>query len=94
MTDLEEMEMTAAKVVTVPDAEYPEVGEEEDLLLQDILDAMSLLNKCMRLLDYMSDADLCKTITKRERENMSRLSEQVKAYLDEVEGNYQGEETD
>lgn len=70
-----------------------EEEEEEDALRQDILDATSLLSKCMHLFDYLGDTDLCKTVTKRERETMSRMSELCKDFLDGIENaGYEGEE--
>lgn len=64
--------------------EVPELEGEELLMYQDVIDAIELLKKCMHLLDYMSDTDLCKSITKREREVMGRVSNSVGEYLDEV----------
>lgn len=70
-----------------------EEEEEDDQLRQDILDATSLLSKCMHLFDYLGDTDLCKTVTKRERETMSRMSELCKDFLDGIENaGYEGEE--
>lgn len=62
--------------------------KDEDFLRQDILDAISLLSKGMHLLDYMSDVELCKSVTKRERDSMARLSEKIHQFLDEVENVY------
>lgn len=65
-----------------------EVIEDDDFLHQDILDALSLIAKAKTLFDYLSDTDLCKGISKKERGSMIRLSEKMKAFIDEVEDNY------
>ena len=94
MASLEDFEESQVKkVAEVEVLESDEFGPDEADIAQDILDALSLLSKCMHLLDYLSDPDLCKSVTKRERDSMSRLSESVRTYLDAVEGNYvEGEE--
>lgn len=64
-------------------------GQEELLIRQDILDAISLLGKVKTLLDYVGNVELCKTLTKRERETMAKISVQVGDYLDNVTPNYE-----
>ena len=66
--------------------------DEISYLRQDILDSISLNSKAMHLLDYLSDHDLCKSITKRERESMSRMSDKIREFLDEAESAYTIEE--
>ena len=61
----------------------------EDLQQRDMEDAIDLLQKCMHLLDYVSDRDFCKAISKRERDNLTWMSEQIREYLDDVEGHYE-----
>lgn len=64
-------------------------GQEELLLRQDILDGISLLGKVKTLLDYVGNVELCKTLTKRERETMAKVNVQVGDYLDSVTSNYE-----
>lgn len=80
-----------------PVEEVPTVSDEstsdepmsdEEMQDLDMRDALDLLNKCMHLLDYLSDDVLCKTITKKERDSMARLSDLVKEYLDVTEDSY------
>lgn len=67
-------------------------GQEELLMRQDILDGISLLGKVKTLLDYTGNVDLCKALTKRERDTMAKVSVQITDYLDSVAANYEGEE--
>ena len=92
MASLEELVLTAKQNEKVEVDEF--APDDDNMMRQDILDALSLLSKCVHLLDYMSDSDLCKSITKKERGSMSNLSEQVKTYLDEVEHNYEDGEVE
>ena len=92
MASLEELVLTAKQNEKVEVEEF--ASGEDDMMSQDILDALSLLSKCTHLLDYLSDLDLCKSITKKERGSMANLSEQVKTYLDEVEHNYEDVEVE
>ena len=62
---------------------------EEILMLQDIQESISLLRKVKRMLDYISDAELCKTVTKRERAVMLQTSHDLGAYLEETAPNYE-----
>lgn len=65
-----------------------EHGGEEVLMEDDILEAIDLLHKCMHLLDYIADPDLCKTVTKRERKVMVNVANSLRTYLDEVGTHY------
>lgn len=65
-----------------------EDGGEEILVENDMQEALDWLNKCMHLLDYMSDTLLCKSITKRERETMGRVSEGLRGFLDDIGSHY------
>lgn len=91
---MEELEAVLAR--TKDSDEYDDdSGGEEELFSQDILEAFALLRKCTKMLDFLSDVDLCKGLTKRERESMGRLAEKVRDYLDETEQHYEeDEETD
>ena len=61
---------------------------DDDQMLVDLQDAIHLLTKCKTLLDYVSDPDLTKGITNRERDSMTRLAQQMRDYLGEVEATY------
>lgn len=84
--DLSEFEEMNAK----KDDEFPDEGDggEELLLQQDIIDAITLLSKVKRLLSYVGDVELCKTVTKRERDVMAKVCSEVTGYLDSVAQNY------
>lgn len=84
MATIEEIEAQAVK-----DAEYIEVEEiEEGDIREDFWEATTLLAKSRTLLEFMSDRTLCKGLTNRERESMTRLAEQLTGFLDEVEGKH------
>lgn len=70
-------------------AQTDEFEPDEQSMFNDILDSLDLLRKCMHLLDYLSDPDLCKSVTKRERDTMARLSESVDEFLDDAETKYE-----
>lgn len=91
MASIEDLEEDAKdKTLT---AEVDEFDEGiEDLMRADMEDALSWLNKCLHLLNYISDKDLCKTISKRERDSMAWLSEAIREFLDDVETHYKDEE--
>lgn len=87
MSSLDDLEATTP----VKDAEVlvdDDVGED---IHNDMLDAISLLSKCMRLLDYLSDIDLCKSVTARERGNMVHVANKVREFLDGAESLYEEE---
>lgn len=86
--DLEELKATA-KASSVVEAEY--VGDEEDeqQILVDLHDAFVLLSRCMYMLNFMGDADLLHSISRREREIVNRLAGNVKEYLDEIGPQYE-----
>ena len=86
---LDEMEAARTEYLALEDDK--EEAEGEDQTLSDLLDSLSLLSQCKRLLDYMSDPDLCKNLSKRERDSMSRLSEKLKDHLDALESSAYGE---
>lgn len=75
------------------DPEFPEEtdGGEELLVQQDIIDGISLFRKVQRLLGYIGDVELCKSLTKRERLVIEKINGQVGDYLDSVTPNYEGE---
>jgi hypothetical protein len=85
MADLEEMEQQLAKVQDGVIVE--EEGEDEDLR-EDFFEAVSLLARCQTLLQFAADPELCKSLTKRDRDIMWRVSGQIKQFKDAVEGVY------
>ena len=87
----EEFEEKYAKKDDFPEDDTDTEGQEELLMRQDILDGISLLGKVKTLLDYVGNAELCKTLTKRERVTMAKVSSDVGDYLDSVTSNYEEE---
>jgi len=89
MAKIEELESE----LVLNDSDFIEEGGDDELAIaNDVIAALSLLKKSMHLLDYMGDSDLCKTITKRERETMSRVSDSIREFLDDVGSHYEDEE--
>jgi hypothetical protein len=76
----------AVKQGEVVDASEFADDDEEDILVQDLLDAASLLRKSMHLLDCFSNPDLCPDLTSRERGVMSKLSTEIDTFLEGIEG--------
>jgi len=68
--------------------EEAKVVEENNDDIEDIFEAIGLLSRCQRLMAYMSDQELMKTITKRDRATMWKLSQHVRTYLNSVEAVY------
>ena len=92
MTDLETLDKLHAKKVVeaeVVQNDLEESGEEESLVTNDLCNGVQLIRKCFVLLDYMSDKDLCKTLSQRERDAMIRLSDRLHEYNDEVTAEYE-----
>lgn len=90
MASLDEMEQALAVRAKVSDVVV--VEDEDDDLREDFFEAVSLLSKCKTMMDFAADPDLCKSLSKRERESMERVSGQLKSFLDAVEGVYDGVE--
>ena len=86
---LQELEAQAAraKAAEVVDPEFE--GDDDDIkVLVDLHDGMVLLDQTMRLLGYIGDANLCRALSKKERDAIGRLGGRIKSYLDEVQGQY------
>lgn len=64
------------------------VDDQDGLIYADLVAALGLLKKATLLLDYCSDTDLCKTVSKRERNAMSRLSDKISSFVSETEESY------
>jgi hypothetical protein len=88
MATIEDLELAKAKVgvVVTPEEEYPDL--EEALACEDMSESLSILIQTMHLLDYVADPDLCKRISKRERDNMAWLAEKIRVFVDEKAGYY------
>lgn len=84
------------ELVTTPQETPPptveDVADINATMADDIDEALTLLSKAMKLLDALSDVDICKTLTKRERDAMERVSGLIREFLDDVESNYVNDE--
>jgi hypothetical protein len=90
MATIEELEAQALKQPEKEQDFEPEAQDKD--LLEDFWEATSLLAKARTLLDFMSDPELCKGLSRRERDSMSRLAERLNGFLDNVDGVYESEE--
>ena len=82
--DLDELEATRQN--TTPESgDDGEFDPDEDQQLLDLKDAVLLLGLSMRLLNYVGDVELCKTLSKRDRDAMDRVATKIREFLDEVE---------
>jgi hypothetical protein len=91
MATLEDLKTAAkeAEVVDEFEGDHPELEQARDME-----EAISLLNKSMHLMAVLSDTDLCKSVSKRERNVLSHMSDQIRLFLDEVSDYYgDGEES-
>lgn len=95
MATLEDLKESAKAIqAEVVDDEFDEDGGIEALQAQDMSEAINLLNKCMHLMAVFADKDLCRSLTKRERDVLSHMSEQVRLFLDDVGQHYDESEDD
>lgn len=62
--------------------------EQDEQALADIQEAMGILCTVKTMLDYVANPDLVKTITKRERDNLNKVSEKVRRFLATIEPTY------
>lgn len=82
-----------AKAEVKAEVEAEPKGDGEDILmLRDIRDSLSLLGRVTRLLGYIGDVELCRALSKRERETITRVNTDITAYLDDVTAHYEEEE--
>jgi hypothetical protein len=85
---LEDLE-ASVKTGEVVDEEFEgEEGSLEDLMHDDMLEAIDLFRKARAFLEVVSDKDLCKKVGDREREVMAWLASEISEFLDEKEGQY------
>lgn len=75
------------------DGEYTEEAiDDDEQAYMDVQEAIQLLQKAKTMLDYFGDSDMIKTITKRERDSIERVSGKIKGYLDNVSPIYTEDE--
>lgn len=89
MANISELVKEQAKGSAPKEAEVDEAGPEDVPVIQDILEAATLLAQARTLLEYLGDVQLCKRITKKERGVMLDHAYRVKEFLDGVEGVYE-----
>jgi hypothetical protein len=63
-------------------------GFDEERVLEDLNEGLSLVKRCKTLLDYIGDPELCKTISKRERTSMAKLATKLGAYVSSIDNAY------
>jgi hypothetical protein len=94
LADLEELERKAAEkaaAAELDDVEFEDAddgdddSEEEHDNYSDLVAANNMLVDCITMLNYMSNPDLCKTVTMRERNNMARFAKKVLDFVNMVD---------
>jgi hypothetical protein len=63
-------------------------GAEDEQMLCDLQEAIILIKRAKTLIDYVGEPELCKTISKRERLSMVKLSGKLEAYVNSIESSY------
>jgi hypothetical protein len=86
MATLEELEERAAQAT---EGEFEEGDAEASPMLTDLTDGCGLLERTMHLLAYFGDTSLQKSVHKRDRVVMADMAEEIREYLDAVEGQYE-----
>jgi hypothetical protein len=87
MASLADLEATA-----VQPSNEDEDDSGTDYESQDIQTSIFWLAKCRNLLRVLADKDLIKSVTKKERDRISWLAEEVNTFVTELECNYNDEE--
>jgi hypothetical protein len=82
VNDVQELEAQLAEKQAVRDDEYEDVG---DLAVDELNKASDLLKQCRTMLEFISDPDFCKSITKRERKAIATLLEKIYTTTDEID---------
>jgi len=94
MVDVEKLEelhaqrMVEAEVVE-EEEDAEDIDETQAQTFEDLCKGVNLIRRCTVLLDFMSDPDLVRTISKREREAMIRMSDLLHAYNEDVTSGYE-----
>jgi len=79
--------------LTSDEDDDPDDDEEVEEQVQiDLNDGLILIKRAKTLIDYISDPLLCKSISKREREVMFKLSMQLGDFLSSTVPSYEGVE--
>lgn len=90
--ELNEMEAMHESQPPVDIAGAEWVGAEgldpDEQILVDIQEAISLFITVKALLDYVGSPILCKVVSKRERDTMAKVSEQIREFLASAEPTY------
>ena len=97
MASLENLKQVAVKPIPKQAIPVQEEFEDEDngdeeLASQDMIEGLALLTKCLNLMNFLADRDLCKSLTIRERDSLGRLSDMVREFLDDKSSHYEEEE--
>lgn len=88
MTGLQELEASAEREVKI--AEIVETAmTTENQLLVDLIDSIALLESTKRLLGYISDSTLCRSISERERAAIQRVLKKIDPFLLEMQTAYE-----
>ena len=66
--------------------EFEEDPSEE--MSEDLSEALDMLKLCAVLADYISDPLFCRALSKRERDAMARLSDEVNTLVDRINAEY------
>lgn len=61
---------------------------DEEQLMTDLDEGVTLIRRAKTLIDYLADPELCKTVSKKERATMLKLSEKIGEYVGGIEANY------
>lgn len=85
--ELEELDRLQPKT-SPTEGEVLDPIDIEDQAVIDIKEAILLFATVKTILDYVSDPELVRTISKRERENMTKVSEKVRRFLATIEPTY------
>lgn len=85
--DIEELDRTGGE--SKPLSNTQDVpSDDSNQMFTDIQEAITLFSTVRTLLDYISNTDLCKTVSRREREIMGKVSEKVRVFLASTEPTY------
>lgn len=86
--ELEELDAQRTKPKEDEEWEGADTIDPEDQAIIDIKEAIFLFTTVKTVLDYVSNPDVVKRISQRERDIMFKVSEQVRTYLASVEPTY------
>jgi hypothetical protein len=80
-------DLEALPIKTVDGEPVDPLEEEEDEALEynDLVNALDLLGKCAVFFSYLQDKELCKSLTKRERDTAGRMAVRLFEFVTEVQ---------